>query len=420
MEYTQTAKNDLSAQTPADDPRMRYARYRSDRTVRVLGDPKESKSKNMSILNPKSSGSRTRDTSDPDGSAYWDSEPVSRARGMSTRDYQQGQQPFGKARMSLPKRLLIIFLTLVLLAGVGFGIFWLPVFTIKDIEVQGTKLLTREQVKEFAALSDSSTLLRVDLRALKDRLESNVWIGSVELHRSFPSTLIIVVTEEKIAAVVEVSAPSENTAAKNWLISKNGTWLGSYDPTSILDNMGPVTGGDKTAEGATAEGTAGEGTTTEGAGSTDSQAQGETPGDTAQDPSGSNPADDEEMVVEQSLFKDITFRLSDARKLPHIKDISKSVEPQVGATTENEGILNALAIINGFSPQMLAYVKTISAPDKVKTVLSLTNNVGVAFGVAEDIEVKEQVILTLLAEHEGKITYINVRVADRVSYRATG
>jgi hypothetical protein len=43
--------------------------------------------------------------------------------------------------------------------------------------------------------------------------------------------------------------------------------------------------------------------------------------------------------------------------------------------------------------------------------------VGVAFGAAEDIAAKETAILSLLKEHEGNITYINVRVANRATYR---
>ncbi|MDR1358147.1 MAG: cell division protein FtsQ/DivIB, partial [Coriobacteriales bacterium] len=76
------------------------------------------------------------------------------------------------------------------------------------------------------------------------------------------------------------------------------------------------------------------------------------------------------------------------------------------------------ALLRDFSPEMRAMVASISAPDAVKTTLTLYNNVGVAFGAAEDIEAKEQAIATLLAEHEGKVTYINVRVADRATYRA--
>ena len=55
----------------------------------------------------------------------------------------------------------------------------------------------------------------------------------------------------------------------------------------------------------------------------------------------------------------------------------------------------------------------------MKTSLTLKGGVEVAFGVAEDMELKEADIWTLLDKHEGKISYINVRVPDRPTYRTS-
>jgi cell division protein FtsQ len=104
--------------------------------------------------------------------------------------------------------------------------------------------------------------------------------------------------------------------------------------------------------------------------------------------------------------------------LPVIKDISRTVVPEVGKKATDEGVLNALAIVTGMSPAMVEQISSITAPDAVKTLLTLKNNVGVAFGVAEDIPAKEAAITTLLAQHKDTITYINVRVPDRATYRA--
>ena len=53
----------------------------------------------------------------------------------------------------------------------------------------------------------------------------------------------------------------------------------------------------------------------------------------------------------------------------------------------------------------------------MKTTLTLKSGVTVAFGDASDLELKEADINALLQEHEGKISYINVRVPDRPTYR---
>jgi cell division protein FtsQ len=112
------------------------------------------------------------------------------------------------------------------------------------------------------------------------------------------------------------------------------------------------------------------------------------------------------------------FRSDEAADLPMFKDISRAVRPLLGVASTDEGIVNALAILAGFSEEMRGLVASISAPDRTKTTLNLTNNVGVAFGAADDITAKESAIITLLNAHPNTITYINVRVPDRATYRA--
>ena len=82
-------------------------------------------------------------------------------------------------------------------------------------------------------------------------------------------------------------------------------------------------------------------------------------------------------------------------------------------------VLNALAIFDQASERLNEQIKSISAASAVKTSLTLKGGVEVAFGVAEDMELKEADIWTLLDKHEGKISYINVRVPDRPTYRTS-
>jgi len=123
--------------------------------------------------------------------------------------------------------------------------------------------------------------------------------------------------------------------------------------------------------------------------------------------------------VEEDVVGQARINPEELVKLPKIKDISAAVRPVPGEKETDEGIVNALALLNGFSQEMREMVAVISAPDAIKTNLTLFNNVGVAFGIAEDIEAKELAIATLLAENEGTIISINVRVADRATCRTT-
>ena len=430
VEYTQSAKIDLAAQTSTDDPRMRYSRYRTDKPLRVLGDPEESQFRNRYVANPEflDDGYGFEDDegwfeNDRDGFSQAGRAGARQPRGTTVREYRQRQRSASKPRSNLLRRLLAVFLVILALLAVGFIAYQSPLFAIENIEVEGARHVTKSRLTELAAIPQGSTLLRVDFEGIKSRVKADTWIESVEIRRSFPSTIVIIVTERQVAAVVEMPAAGKDLPAMSWLVSKDGAWLGAYDQEDLLAAEQALAREAQRAESAQGAGGA------DGAGSADAGATGEvgTAGAAESGKAVENPdtgAQDSEqpgtgsLNGRKSIFEEENLSPAEVKALPHIKDVAKSVRPQVGETIDDEGILNALAIVNGVGPDLLALIQSISAPDRVKTSLTLTNNVGVEFGSAEDLKAKEKVILALLAEHGGKIIHINVRVADRATYRA--
>lgn len=91
--------------------------------------------------------------------------------------------------------------------------------------------------------------------------------------------------------------------------------------------------------------------------------------------------------------------------------------PVAGSECTNEGVLNALKIYDGVSSKLAEQISSISAESAVKTSLTLKDGVTVAFGEAEDLDLKEADIFALLEEYSGTVSYINVRVPDRPTYR---
>lgn len=103
---------------------------------------------------------------------------------------------------------------------------------------------------------------------------------------------------------------------------------------------------------------------------------------------------------------------------PRIVDVSKTLaQPVSGSDCDDGGIKNALAIIEGMSDELASKVQSISAESSIKTSLNLEDGITVAFGDSSDIEVKEAAIEALLEKYAGKISYINVRVPTRPTYR---
>ena len=106
----------------------------------------------------------------------------------------------------------------------------------------------------------------------------------------------------------------------------------------------------------------------------------------------------------------------DAVTLISITPVDAGVAPEPGQAVSDPGIQNALAIVNGLGTTLRSMVTSIAAPSIVLTTLILSNHVEVAFGAAEDISSKEQIIIQLISEHGSNLQKINVRLADRPTY----
>jgi hypothetical protein len=419
--YIQSAKNDLAAQTQAKDPRARYARFRSDATVRVLGGsdttpPRDryqtsDLSANGDFLSSDGGGARGV------GRTEYGTRGV---RGVTVREHRSRQRDMARRKSKVPGRILLIVALLVILGATAFLVYQSPAFSVRTVNVEGAQRLSAERLTELAAVPESSTLLRLDVKGIQGRVEADPWIESVEVRRSFPSTVILTVTERQMSAVVDVSSSQSGAPNLSWLVSRDGFWLGSFDAATVPSAA--TEGGFFEAGNADAEGEQDpneQGADTDNANDAQDAGSGTDVQNAEEERTNEQLQDALALESGSSILEGVRVSAEDIEQIPHIREVSRSVNPQIGKPVTDEGVLNALDIVSSFSPEMLALVQSISAPDKVRTMIMLTNNVGVAFGSAEDVEAKEKVILAMLAEHEGTLAYINVRVADRATYRAT-
>lgn len=108
----------------------------------------------------------------------------------------------------------------------------------------------------------------------------------------------------------------------------------------------------------------------------------------------------------------------DADRVLHITGVPFGLTPEVGTYCADGNVNNALAILDGLSTELADQVKTVTATDAASTCLTLDNGIEIAFGTAEDIRDKERICLQIMADNPGKVSYINVRVPDRPTWRA--
>ena len=110
--------------------------------------------------------------------------------------------------------------------------------------------------------------------------------------------------------------------------------------------------------------------------------------------------------------------LATSENLVYVTDVSALVKPEAGTACTEEGLMSMMEYIEGFSDAFLAMVVVGEAPSAAAISIVLSNGIEVSLGEPEDIELKEKVILGLLQQYPGQITYINVRVPALPTWRA--
>jgi cell division protein FtsQ len=93
-------------------------------------------------------------------------------------------------------------LLMVVVATLGWLIFYSPVFSARTIIVVGAEQVTDDQVLKAAAIPQNLALARLPLGTIADRVEQLDPVASAQVKREWPDTIRIVVTERRAVAVL--------------------------------------------------------------------------------------------------------------------------------------------------------------------------------------------------------------------------
>ncbi len=150
--------------------------------------------------------------------------------------------------MRVSKKLIfgIIGGLLALVLVVGAAVWALPIFKVKNFEVEGVHQLDAAQVQEAAGVPEGENLLRVDAHEAASGVANLDWADSVTVSRDLPSTLTISVTEHKPIAFVK----RDDTT---YLIDDKGEEFTSAEPPEgAVELTGDIDSGSSEAQDAVA------------------------------------------------------------------------------------------------------------------------------------------------------------------------
>ncbi|WP_051353777.1 cell division protein FtsQ/DivIB [Atopobium fossor] len=117
---------------------------------------------------------------------------------------------------------------------------------------------------------------------------------------------------------------------------------------------------------------------------------------------------------------DVALRQANQLGCLLITSVPSSVTPKAASKTTDATVLAVLKYINGFSSDFSKNIVSYSAASTESISCVLSSGVEVSLGTASDITTKESVVSQLLTQYPNQITYINVRVPSKPSYRKVG
>ncbi len=105
-------------------------------------------------------------------------------------------------------RALLAAAVVAVLAAVAAGVLWFsPAMAVRSVHVTGVQRLTDAEVVAALGVGEGTPLLQVDTGAAARRVAGLPRVAEVSVHREFPSTIRVDVTERTAVAYADIDGP---------------------------------------------------------------------------------------------------------------------------------------------------------------------------------------------------------------------
>jgi cell division protein FtsQ len=106
-------------------------------------------------------------------------------------------------RWRLARRIVAVLLVAALVVGSVWVVYFSSLVTARGVEITGTRSLGESRIERVADVPTGTPLARLDLDAIRNRVESMGAVRRVAVSRSWPHTVHVAVTERTPIAVID-------------------------------------------------------------------------------------------------------------------------------------------------------------------------------------------------------------------------
>jgi cell division protein FtsQ len=127
------------------------------------------------------------------------------------------------------------------IAGVGWLVFFSSVLGLRTVRVEGAHQISSAQVVAAAHIPPGTPLARIDLGAVRSRVEAIPSVASATVSRSWPHTLLVRITERQPIAVVHRGGAWWEMDQTAKLFAKAGPRAADQPIVELKGHAGPET-----------------------------------------------------------------------------------------------------------------------------------------------------------------------------------
>ncbi|MFC4001990.1 cell division protein FtsQ/DivIB [Prauserella oleivorans] len=122
-------------------------------------------------------------------------QPVARSRRGRRPEEARRRTADPVSRRRALRRRWVALLSVLTVVGLGYILFFTSLLGVRSVEVTGARSVPVEQIRSAAAVPERRAMFRVDTDAIADRVATLPGVATVDVSRSWPSTIEIAVTE---------------------------------------------------------------------------------------------------------------------------------------------------------------------------------------------------------------------------------